>query len=576
MLNLSDKELDRFSKEAAEEYEPGDVLGPRSWDRLEVRMTQEFGRPGWNPIRHIRRFPFYYAPALLFLMGVTYYLVRQGSSSGSSPGKIVKIPTQKTSVQPQNSDSADKTTSTPETNTEFVRPDGVVKNGGAGGASAAGGASTAGGARDVGNAGIKDAGKAGVGRGQGTDVGTSANGAAPSGSVASGNGAANGTAANGTSGTRGSDRGNAGRNGFAGNGAAAASGSTSRFSAGAPVAGRGKGEKGTGSADKGTSTGDNNTIAVTAPLNAGHGRNGRSGGRNGAAGSKDKDVAGANGDAATGGTTNKNGNAGAATVPPAAKERELTLSLVQGPHSLGKKKMISDSALRSFNSKSTLTALIKGKNPYNKHNRDWQFGLMVAPDFASVNSLAGDRAGSSFGLTVDYQILPRFYVSSGILATRKNYAARSQDYHAPPGFYQGAGIFGAVDFVKGSFYMMEIPLNLRYDFSVAGNTMFFISGGSSSYLMTRENANLYWRRGSSSLIYCNPTDHLSIKSTTLFATVNLSAGVETVLSNSLSMVIAPYMKLPTKELGFGHVQMNSVGINFGLKWAPDMGSKRHH
>jgi len=556
MLNLSDKELDRFSKEAAEEYEPGDVLGPRSWDRLEVRMTQEFGRPGWNPIRHIRRFPFYYAPALLFLMGVTYYLVRQGSSSGSSPGKIVKSPTQKTSVQPQNSDSADKTTSTPETNTELVMPDGVVKNGGAGGAntangaSAAGGASTAGGARGVGNTGIKDAGKAGVGQGQGADGGTSANGGVPSGSVASGNGATNGTAANGTSGTRGSDRANAGRNGFAGNGA------TGRV--GAPVAGRGKGEGGTGSTDKGTSTGDNNTIAVAAPLNAGHGRNGRSGGRNGAAGSKDKDVV------------------GAATVPPAAKERELTLSLVQGPHSLGKRKMISDSALRSFNSKSTLTALIKGKNPYNKHNRDWQFGLMVAPDFASVNSLAGDRAGSSFGLTVDYQILPRFYLSSGILATRKNYAARSQDYHAPPGFYQGAGIFGAVDFVKGSFYMMEIPLNLRYDFSVAGNTMFFISGGSSSYLMTSENANLYWRRGSSNLTYCNPTDHLSIKSTTLFATINLSAGVETVLSNSLSMVIAPYMKLPTKELGFGHVQMNSVGINFGLKWAPDMGGKRHH
>jgi len=566
MLNLSDKELDRFSKEAAEEYEPGDVLGPRSWDRLEVRMTQEFGRPGWNPIRHIRRFPFYYAPALLFLMGVTYYLVRQGSSSGSSPGKIVKSPTQKTSVQPQNSDSADKTTSTPETNTELVRPDGVVKNGGAGGAntangaSAAGGASTAGGARGVGNTGIKDAGKAGVGQGQGADGGTSANGGVPSGSVASGNGATNGTAANGTSGTRGSDRGNAGRNGFAGNGAggngAVGNGATGRV--GAPVAGRGKGEGGTGSTDKGTSTGDNNTIAVAAPLNAGHGRNGRSGGRNGAAGSKDKDVV------------------GAATVPPAAKERELTLSLVQGPHSLGKRKMISDSALRSFNSKSTLTALIKGKNPYNKHNRDWQFGLMVAPDFASVNSLAGDRAGSSFGLTVDYQILPRFYLSSGILATRKNYAARSQDYHAPPGFYQGAGIFGAVDFVKGSFYMMEIPLNLRYDFSVAGNTMFFISGGSSSYLMTSENANLYWRRGSSNLTYCNPTDHLSIKSTTLFATINLSAGVETVLSNSLSMVIAPYMKLPTKELGFGHVQMNSVGINFGLKWAPDMGGKRHH
>jgi hypothetical protein len=202
---------------------------------------------------------------------------------------------------------------------------------------------------------------------------------------------------------------------------------------------------------------------------------------------------------------------------------------------------------------------------------------LVAPDFTSVKSLAGDKAGSSIGLTVDYNFAPHWYLSSGILATRKNYAARGEDYHAPPNFYQGSGIFGYVDLVKGSFYMMEIPLNLRYDFSVAGSTLFFISAGSSSYLMTNENANLYWRRGGlGSFQYCSPTDHLKIKSANLFAAVNLSAGVETGLSNSLSLLIAPYMKLPTKNLGFGQVQMNSVGINFGLKWAPVTSRTRHH
>src|ERR1051326_7781072 len=112
MLNLSDKELDRFSQEAAQEYEPGEILGPRSWDRLEVRMNQEFGSPGWNPIQHIRRWPFFYAPVMLVLLGVTYYLVRPGHSSGSSPGETAKAPTQKTAVQNQNSVSTDKATST--------------------------------------------------------------------------------------------------------------------------------------------------------------------------------------------------------------------------------------------------------------------------------------------------------------------------------------------------------------------------------------------------------------------------------------------------------------------------------
>ena len=57
MLNLSDKELDRLSKEAAQDYEPGDVLGPKSWERLEVRLDNTPGGVNPNPLRHIRRFP---------------------------------------------------------------------------------------------------------------------------------------------------------------------------------------------------------------------------------------------------------------------------------------------------------------------------------------------------------------------------------------------------------------------------------------------------------------------------------------------------------------------------------------
>ena len=85
MLNLSDKELDRLSKEAAQEYEPGDVLGPRSWEKLEVRLDNNPGGFNPNTLRHIRRYPFYYAPALLVLIGVSYYFVKQGTKGSGSP-----------------------------------------------------------------------------------------------------------------------------------------------------------------------------------------------------------------------------------------------------------------------------------------------------------------------------------------------------------------------------------------------------------------------------------------------------------------------------------------------------------
>src|ERR1700761_5829857 len=87
MLNLSDKELDHFTKEAAQEYDPGDVLGERSWDKLAMRLDTDVGKIRLNPLRHIRRFPFYYAPAMLVLLGVSYYLMRR---TGSPPGRVVK------------------------------------------------------------------------------------------------------------------------------------------------------------------------------------------------------------------------------------------------------------------------------------------------------------------------------------------------------------------------------------------------------------------------------------------------------------------------------------------------------
>lgn len=203
-------------------------------------------------------------------------------------------------------------------------------------------------------------------------------------------------------------------------------------------------------------------------------------------------------------------------------------------------------------------------------NRSLQLGLSLAPDFASVNSLAGDRPGSSIGLTLDYHFANRWYVGTGLLFSRKNYAARAQDYHAPYDFYRANNLHN-IDFVKGSFNMLEIPLNLRYDFSVTGNTVFFASAGLSSYFFASESCNYYFN-------YYGREDskgfHYPKQENSLFTAATLSLGVEAGISNSLSLLVAPYMKIPTRNMGFGQIQMNSVGINFALKFTPVLSRKR--
>jgi zinc transporter ZupT len=122
--------------------------------------------------------------------------------------------------------------------------------------------------------------------------------------------------------------------------------------------------------------------------------------------------------------------------------------------------------------------------------------------------------------------------------------------------------------------MLEVPINLRYDFTVSGSTLFFVSSGLSSYLLTSQNNNYYYHA-----IY-NPrsNDCMPVSSpdkSYLFSALNLSVGVETGLSNSLSLLIAPYMKVPVRSVGIGQVQMSTVGINFALRFAPVISRKRY-
>ena len=212
-------------------------------------------------------------------------------------------------------------------------------------------------------------------------------------------------------------------------------------------------------------------------------------------------------------------------------------------------------------------------------NRRLQFGFLIAPDFSSVNSLAGDKPGSSLGLTVDYQFLHRLYLSSGLLLTRKNYAALPDNYHVPNGYYQNNNIHD-VSLIKGTFSMLEVPLNLRYDFAITGNTMFFASGGVTSYLFTTESSqyyyNLFGRLACQNFNNGPGSPTSGAGRNYLFASVDLSVGVETGISNSLSLLIAPYMKLPAAGIGFGQVQMSSVGVNFSLRYAPVLSRKKKH
>lgn len=512
MLNLSDKELDRLSREAANQHDPGAPAGSASWDKLEIRLNKELGRFRPNPFRIIRRFPYWYAPVILLLVGVSYYIVKTGKGHNRPPGSNMPaisgteptvspprtpqpaIPPGQGSNQPLSitQNHTYSPTSTPELHKlhKELTPGSTSSSGNP---SASGSTSSSGNPSASAN---ESASNNTTASGYTSRTGQSSHRRHPS---SSGNG----------------NLSSSGQNGIAGRSGKSAS-----------------------------------ALSASGQSGSGHSTSSQS----------------ASGESASGQSEPGQFPASGLTNQSLSVKQQPAFSLVRAPASMTRKPTVSDSALRAF---TVINDPIKKKSPSLHVNRRLQFGLLVAPDFSSVNSLAGDRPGSSIGLTVDYQLFDRWHIGTGLLFTRKIYTAPSQDYHAPMDFYRMYNMRN-VALVKGRFNMLEIPLNIRYDFSVYNNTIFFVSGGASSYLNANEKASYYFGFfGSESKQFSYGSGN-----TYLFSTINLSLGVETGLSNSLSLLIAPYIKVPTGGIGFGDVRMSSVGLNVALKFAPVLSRKR--
>ena len=82
MFNLSDKEIDRLSREASDSYEPD--YSSLSWNRLEQKLDQQMpGRPP-DPVRRARPGPWFWAPVLFMISGISFWMIKNNFYSANS------------------------------------------------------------------------------------------------------------------------------------------------------------------------------------------------------------------------------------------------------------------------------------------------------------------------------------------------------------------------------------------------------------------------------------------------------------------------------------------------------------
>lgn len=188
----------------------------------------------------------------------------------------------------------------------------------------------------------------------------------------------------------------------------------------------------------------------------------------------------------------------------------------------------------------------------------------VGPDLSVLGLGEITRPGYSYGLIMHYNISRRWSVGIGALKTTKRYIGAGYDYNPPKGYWEYATNNVIPEKVSGECALIEIPIDIQYDFLRSGKHKFHASAGVSSYFMQHESYEYTFEEP-------NPCgsqgwDSDKAEGSHLFNIINFSVGYERDIGRKFSLGLAPYVKVPVKGIGWSQVRFVSIGTNFTLKY----------
>ncbi|MFD1143972.1 hypothetical protein ACFQ4C_22800 [Larkinella insperata] len=192
--------------------------------------------------------------------------------------------------------------------------------------------------------------------------------------------------------------------------------------------------------------------------------------------------------------------------------------------------------------------------------------VVAAPDLNFVGKSRQGARDFQVGVLAEYRFLRRFTIQGGILRSVKTYRAAASDYTRPDHWY--GPLYESVDAVCT---VLDIPVNLRFDFLLNSRRRWFISSGFSSYIMQEEHYKYNYPYG------VNPTQqkYKEWYGKTGFhewSHLNFSFGYERNFRSDgplrrLSWQVEPFLKDPRRStLGYGKIRLMSTGVFFSLRY----------
>jgi len=184
-----------------------------------------------------------------------------------------------------------------------------------------------------------------------------------------------------------------------------------------------------------------------------------------------------------------------------------------------------------------------------------------SPDLSSVGFNNFTKPGSSFSLMAEYGLSRKLYVQAGVGRSEKIYYANASEYEWPGEWKKGP----KASSTDATCKIIEIPLNLRYDLIQKNRFRVFAGAGASSYFMQKENYVYNYPPHTYNIIW---KDYEAKTGWFWLSHINASAGYEYRISNKLSMLAEPYVKIPVKKVGYGKVDLFTAGMWISLRYTP--------
>ncbi len=188
-------------------------------------------------------------------------------------------------------------------------------------------------------------------------------------------------------------------------------------------------------------------------------------------------------------------------------------------------------------------------------------GIVVSPDLSTAGGVSNFyNPGFKGGVLAEYSLTKNISLISGVTISNLKYQADGQEYNPPQGWNYGQ----MPDQTIAVCLVLDIPLNLKANLFNFDRSRIFATAGLSSYIMLNEDYQFRYDNSNQAGLESSWSDATGTRH--WFSNAGFSVGIEYDLSPTWSIRAEPHLKVPLKGVGWGDVDLYSMGSSVSINY----------